>query len=147
VAYCSVAVDAVPRLAGDAAVVHADDVPAALGDGHVVGGDHEGGAVLGVEVQQQVDDLGSGGGVEVSGGLVGQEQAGLHDQGAGDRDALLLAARQLRGQGAGGRVEGQVPSVRQRRGYDVVAGGQRREQVELLEHESDRGAVGGQPSP
>ena len=83
------------------AVAHPDDVLAAFGDGRVVGGDDQGGAVLGVEAQQQVDDLGPGGRVEVSGGFVGQEQAWLQDEGAGDRDALLLAAGQLRGQGAG----------------------------------------------
>jgi hypothetical protein len=53
----------------------------------------------------------------------------LHDEGAGDRDALLLAARQLGGQGAGpvaepdgvqellgagGRVERQPPPSGQR---------------------------------
>jgi hypothetical protein len=88
-----VVVDACPRVAGDGAVAHADDVVAAPGDDRVVGGDDQGGAVLCVEGQQQVDDLGAGGRVEVPGGLVGQQQAGLHDQGAGDRDALLLAAR------------------------------------------------------
>jgi hypothetical protein len=34
-------------------------------------------------------------GVEVAGRFVGQDQLGLRDQRAGDRDALLLAARQL----------------------------------------------------
>jgi hypothetical protein len=39
----------------------------------------------------------AGGGVEVSGGLVGQEHVGVHGQGAGDGHALHLAARQLGG--------------------------------------------------
>ena len=34
-------------------------------------------------------------GVEVAGRLVGEDQLGVADQGAGDGDALLLAARQL----------------------------------------------------
>ena len=34
-------------------------------------------------------------GVEVAGGLVGQQHRGLGDDGARDRHALLLAARQL----------------------------------------------------
>src|ERR1700733_6825921 len=142
------------------AVAHPDDALAAFGDGRVVGGDDQGGAVLGVEGEQQLNDLGPGGRVEVSCGLVGQEQAWSQDEGAGDRDALLLAAGQLGGQGAGpvgepdgvqkqlgagGRVEGQPPSSGQGGGDDVVAGRQRGKQVEPLEHEPDGGAVGGQP--
>ena len=34
-------------------------------------------------------------GVEVAGRLVGEDQLGVADQGAGDGDALLLAAREL----------------------------------------------------
>ena len=95
---------------------------AAFGDRRVVGGDDQGGTVLRVQAEQQVDDLFADVRIEVPGGLVGQQQAWLHDQGAGDRDSLLLAAGQLGGQGAspvtepdgvqelpgaGGRVEGE----------------------------------------
>jgi len=38
--------------------------------------------------------------VEVGGGLVGQHQAGVVGEGAGDGDALLLAARQVPGRWA-----------------------------------------------
>jgi hypothetical protein len=83
------------------AVAHGDDLSAAAGDSRIVGGDDQSGAVLAVEGEQQVDDPGADRRVQVSGGLVGQQQAGSHDQGAGDRHPLLLPARQLRGQRAG----------------------------------------------
>jgi hypothetical protein len=61
-----------------------------------VGDDQQARARRGDPVEQQVDDLGPGGGVEVAGRLVGQQQLGRGRRGAGDGDALLLAARQLR---------------------------------------------------
>ena len=43
--------------------------------------------------------------VEGGGGLVEQHHRGLHRQGAGDGDPLLLSARKLDGQGVGLRFE------------------------------------------
>src|SRR5439155_1414174 len=61
----------------------------------VVGRDQEGDAALGLEpCEQIVNDLASLR-VEVARGLVGQDQRGTIDEGACDRDPLLLAARQL----------------------------------------------------
>ena len=50
-----------------------------------------------VQPLEQVQDLLAGPGIEVAGGLVGQEQGRVVDQGAGDGHALLLAAGELRG--------------------------------------------------
>ena len=47
-------------------------------------------------LEQQIDDPGAGGAVEIAGRLVGEEQGRARRGGAGDRHALLLAARQLR---------------------------------------------------
>ena len=47
------------------------------------------------QVEQALEHRARGGGVEVAGRLVGQQQARLVGQGAGDGDALLLAAGQL----------------------------------------------------
>ena len=47
------------------------------------------------EVSQQGEDLRLDGDVEGGGGLVGDEQAGLVDDGHGDEDALALAAGEL----------------------------------------------------
>ena len=43
----------------------------------------------------EVEDLGPGAAVEVAGGLVGEDDRRLAGQGAGDGDALLLAAAEL----------------------------------------------------
>jgi hypothetical protein len=58
--------------------------------------DHQGqpGAV---GLLEQLHDLLRGGGVERPGGLVGQQQPGLGDEGPGDGHPLLLAARHLGG--------------------------------------------------
>ena len=53
---------------------------------------------LAVQFDEQLHHLLGGGGVERAGGLVGQEQERLVDDGARDRDALLLSARELVGQ-------------------------------------------------
>ena len=58
----------------------------------VVGGD-QGGHALGLhDGSEQAHDLLGGLGVELAGGLVGEQQLGASGQGAGDRDPLLLAA-------------------------------------------------------
>ena len=67
---------------------------APFGDFGVVGGDHRGSPSGGhTEYAGQCD--GAGCGVEFGGGFVGDEQPGLQGQGAGDGDALLLAAGQF----------------------------------------------------
>ena len=50
-----------------------------------------------VQLVEELHDLRRGGRVEVAGGLVGEQDRGLVDQGAGDRHALALAARELVG--------------------------------------------------
>ena len=49
-----------------------------------------------VDAEQQLDDRVAGGGIEVAGGLVGEQQRRIVGQRAGDGDALLLAAGELR---------------------------------------------------
>ena len=63
----------------------------------VLVGDEHDRAARAVQVDEQGEDVGGRGRVEVAGRLVGEDQRGLGHQGAGDRDALLLAARQLAG--------------------------------------------------
>ena len=86
-----------PLDALNAAVAQAND---AVGQGGGIGivGDHEhGDAALLVEPAQEGKNLRAGLGVEVAGGLVGQDDRGVVDQGAGNGHPLLLAARQLVG--------------------------------------------------
>ena len=121
-----------------------------FGDIRLVG-DEDDGVALGLELVKEGHDLDAGFGVQVAGGLVGQDDGGTVDQGAGDRYALALSAGELvglvihagfeidvaqRGLGAldalgcGGAVvdEGQL---------DVVQSGGAGQQVEGLEDEAD----------
>jgi len=70
----------------------------ALGVGRHLGlmRDHQhGDAVRHIELPQQVHDLAAAMGVKVAGGLIGEQHGRLGDKCAGNRNALLLAAREL----------------------------------------------------
>ena len=142
------------RSAGVGAVLrHEVDDP--VGDGHeaVVVGRDDDDAAVGAQVAQERDDPLGLDVVEVGGGLVGQQDRRVGRQPAGDRDALLLAAGELVGPLAralgqadplrGARRPGRIavlaadPGQEQRDG-DVLAGRERRDEVEGLEHEADR---------
>ena len=102
-----------------------------------------------IVLAQEREHGAAGAGVERAGRLVGEDHVGLADERAGDRHALLLAARQLRRAVAGAVAEadalervahgraGQPPAGEPRRQRDVLLGGQRAEQVERLEDEPD----------
>ena len=79
-------------IADDAAVGEADDARCVFEQALVVGGEDEGETEAAVQVAHQVDELRGVAGVEVGGGLVGQHQRGTMNDGAGDGDALTLAA-------------------------------------------------------
>ena len=105
--------------------------------------------------REKLHDPGAGFAVAGGGGLVADDQAGLVDEGPGDGDALLLAARR----GGRGRCKafssmptvfsgqpspflrlGTFPTLLdQERHADVIQAGQRRNEVELLEDEPDVG--------
>ena len=84
----------------DAAVEDLDLAGHPLGDGVVVGDDHDRRAGL-VELVDQGQDRLPGGLVEVPGRLVGEHDGGLADEGPGDRDPLALPARELGGTDVG----------------------------------------------
>src|SRR6478736_3336840 len=74
------------------------DQPVGVGRGdRVVGDHHHRLAELVDRLAQQLHDVGAGLGVEVAGRLVGEDDGRFADQGAGDGDALLLAAGELGG--------------------------------------------------
>ena len=60
-----------------------------------MGDEDEGGAFDAVEVEEEVEDVRAVGGVEVAGGLVGEDDGRAQDEGAGEGDALLFAAGEL----------------------------------------------------
>src|SRR5437016_10033757 len=135
---------------GDHAVAQRDD-PGGVGRNVVLVRDHDDRLAPAVQGAEHLHQLGAGGRVEVSGGLVGEEDGGLVHEGAGDRDALALPARQLVGPvvhpvaqpDAGERPGGllaplarRLPRVDQRQ-LHVVERRRTRQQVEGLEDESD----------
>ena len=63
----------------------------------VVGHQHQRHAALGMLGEQEIDDLLAGGLVEIAGRFVRHQDSRIGRQRAGQRDALLLAAGQLRG--------------------------------------------------
>ena len=82
---------------GDFAVAHVEDAVGDLGGLGVVG-DHQDGLVeLAAGGAEHFEDGVGVFGVEVAGGLVGEDDGGAGDEGAGDGDALLLAAGELVG--------------------------------------------------
>ena len=132
----------------------------------VVGGDDDGGAEA-VHLGKQLHEALGLVVVEIAGRLIGQQQGGAVDDGAGDGDTLLLAAGKLGGPGVAlfGQTDpphdfGNVGAYlalgaagdAQREG-DVVVGGEVGEEAEILEHHPDaaaqsrqggtRGATGG----
>ena len=62
-----------------------------------------------------LDHFGGHARVERAGGLVEQDRLGVHGEGAGDGDALLLAAGEL--VGAGGEFFGEADAVEQLAGF------------------------------
>ena len=140
---------------GDSSVAHVEDAVGDLGGFGVVG-DHEDGLVeLAAGGAEHLEDGVGVFGVEVAGGLVGEDDGGAGDEGAGDGDTLLLASGELVGAvvetfadaeeaaevveeaaveglgGAGAEVGDLVSNL------DVAHGGEGGEKVEALEDEAD----------
>ena len=103
-----------------------------------------------------VEDFADFFGVQGGRGLVEEHDLGVHGQGPGDRDALLLAAGELgrvvvaetgqadAGQQLVGPLGGLLPVSafdQHGAGHDVLLGGHVGEEVELLEDHADSGAL------
>ena len=84
-----------PAIVDDHAVAHVDDAVRGAGEILVVRHDDDRRAVA-IHLREQLDHLGAGLRVELARGLVGEQELRRVGQRARDRDALLLAARQLR---------------------------------------------------
>ena len=81
----------------DAPVQHGYNPVGAGGYFGGVGDNDYGDALLPVKAGENVDYLFAGAAVEVAGGFVGEEDGGFFDEGAGDANALLLAAGEFCG--------------------------------------------------
>src|SRR5439155_14582643 len=100
-------------------------------------------------VAEQLEDLAARLRVEVARRLVGEDDGGLRNQGAGDRDALLLTAGQLRGAVLTPVLQTDVLEellepgsidllARDRQGErDVLLRREHRQEIEELEDEAD----------
>ena len=108
------------------------------------------GALRAVHLQQQFDDLRASGGVQVAGGFIREQYLGSGDEGACDGHTLLFAAGKVFGQmtealmqadavqglrGACARISRTVQFQRQ---HHVLQRGERRQQLEGLEHEASQ---------
>jgi hypothetical protein len=144
---------------GDFAVAHVEDAIGDLGGLGVVG-DHEDGLVeLAAGLAEHLENGVGIFGVEVAGGLVGEDDGGAGDEGAGDSDTLLLAAGELVGAvvetaldaehlgevGEKGLVEiflyGRAELGDVVGDFNVAHRGERWQEVEALEDEADFGAT------
>ena len=67
-----------------------------IADFGVVRDEHDGDALLCIETLEHLEDFHRRDGIEVAGGFIGKQDIRTVDEGAGDGDALLLAARELR---------------------------------------------------
>src|SRR5690349_1549536 len=85
------------HVVGDLTVDEEDDPVRVRGRHRVVGHHDDGLAEVVHRLAHELQDLGPGVGVEVAGGLVGEGQLRLADQGPGDGNPLLLAAGELGG--------------------------------------------------
>ncbi len=84
----------------DFAVVHDDEaVTDGADDGEVVGNEKNGEVAPRAEVGEEIEDAGLHGDVEGGDRFVGNEDAGIHCEGAGNGDALALAAGEFGGVG------------------------------------------------
>ena len=138
-----------------AAVGHEHDAIRPRGGGRVMGDHDERPAASRRSARAAARGRPGRAGVERAGGLVGEDHARAADQGAGDGDALLLAAGELRravaaaivethaGEGPRGPRSGPGGGPASCGSGDVLLGGQRAEQVERLEDEAD--ALAAQP--
>ena len=119
----------------------------------VMGHQNQRGALLFVEAEEQVDYARTGGAIQISGRLVGQQQMGPGGKGAGDGHALLFAAGKL------ARIMGEPlrqtdplhhgdrlfagmggPGQLQRQ-HRVFQCGKRRQQLERLEYEAHQASA------
>ena len=117
------------------------------GEGGVVGDQDQGRTGPRHQLEHQIGHRGGVGGVEIAGGLVGEQQLGTGREGAGQGDALLLSAGHLvrivprarfqtdpvqpgRGLVGGVAIAGDL-----QRGGDVLGRRHVRQQVEGLEHQ------------
>jgi hypothetical protein len=131
--------------------VFEDDAAGALGTDVGVVGDDDDGGVFSVEFVEHFEDGFAGFGVEVAGGFVGKEEDGVVHEGAGDGDALLLAAGEFDGAVVAAVVEadhvaefagalaadGGFDALVEEGDFEVFEDGELGDEVKVLEDETE----------
>ena len=119
----------------------------------VVRNEEDGRAEFAVEAREGGAELGCGGGIEVTRGLIGQDNARLHREGPGNGRALGFAAREAIGRlvapmGQPHQFQelfqtrrGQFRAIEQRRQGDILGYGQRGNKIVILEDNPHRTAA------
>ncbi len=137
--------------AEDAAVFHFGHAVGVAVGAVVVRHDDHGAARVAGGVAQQIHHLVAGGGIERGGGLIADDERRRMDERAGDGDALLLSAGEPGGALLGFFGEADAgkdlacgffgyttrAALNEERDGDVFRGGERGDEVELLENEAD----------
>ena len=120
-----------------------------------MGGDDDSGSELIGGATEEGEDLVAARGVEVAGGLIGDEQGGLVDECAGDGNALHLSAGKLEGEGGSffgeanpaedlaGASFASRGAGEEKREFHVFESSEGREQLEGLKNEADGAAAKG----
>ncbi len=135
----------------DAPIAQGHQAGAAFGHVNIVRDDQDRGAQPLVQIANQRENLGAGVGVQIAGGLVGQQNRRINRKRARDGAALAFAAGKLVRQvltarGQAHQVQQLVrafldfllrPSAQMQRNGDVFDARQRGQQIEELENESD----------
>ena len=118
-----------------------------------MGDQNHGGALFAIEGEQEVEDGVASSAIEIAGGFVGEEDRRVQCEGAGEGDALLLAAGKLDGVVVEAAVESDAGEQFARAGAaaavagefhgeeHVLFGGESRDQVIALEDEADFAAA------
>ena len=115
----------------DQPVAQSHHAVAVLGDLGFMGHDDDGLATA-MELVEQRHDLHGRRGIEVAGGLVGQQDRRLAHQGARHRDALALAAGELVGQVVHARA--QADALQRKRGLSPTLGDRQAPVDQRLHH-------------
>ena len=144
-------VEPVQELGLDTTVDEDDSAVGSGGDRLAVSDKEDGGFFFASEAGDEVDDGGTGSGVEIAGGFVGEKDGGLVDEGAGDGGALELSTRELVGAMVGtvgkmdggkefagaGAGKGIDATGKEKREKDIFFDGESGEEVKELEDEAD----------
>ncbi len=142
-------------VANQPAGIHAHGVATTAGQRRIMGDQKQRRPLLGRRLEDEIGDVAAGCGVEIAGRLVGNQKPWLHDQGASDGDALLLAARHLRrimrqplteadaAEHVTGAVEGGIDAGQFQRHGDILQSRHGLHEMKRLENEADIAAAEG----